>query len=77
MWALLGELRCPVLSMRGSRSDMYARETVEKMKAANARLQVVEVDAGHNIGGENRAGFLAAIRPFLSSLEKTHEHQRH
>ena len=77
MWQLLGEVRCPMLSMRGSRSDMYAAETVPKMKATNPRLQMVEVDAGHNIGGENPAGFLAAIRPFLSLLEKAHEHPRH
>jgi pimeloyl-ACP methyl ester carboxylesterase len=74
MWQLLGEARCPVLSLRGARSDMYLAETVAKMKAANARLQVVEVDAGHNIGGENPEGFLAAVRPFLASLEeKSHD----
>jgi pimeloyl-ACP methyl ester carboxylesterase len=61
MWQLIGEVRCPILSMRGSRSDMYAAETAEKMKAANPRLQVVEVDAGHDIAGENPAGFLAAF----------------
>jgi pimeloyl-ACP methyl ester carboxylesterase len=75
MWQLLGEVRCPILSMRGSRSDMYAPETVAKMKAANPRLQVVEVDAGHNIAGENPAGFLKEISAFVSRLEKTHEHQ--
>jgi pimeloyl-ACP methyl ester carboxylesterase len=39
------------------------------MKAANPRLQVVEVDAGHNIAGENPQGFLAAMRAFLAALE--------
>jgi pimeloyl-ACP methyl ester carboxylesterase len=77
MWQLLGELRCPVLSMRGARSDMYAPETRDKMKAANPRIQVAEVDAGHNIAGENPQGFLGALNPFLASLEaKTHEHER-
>ena len=76
MWQLIGEARCPILSMRGARSDMYAPETKEKMKAANPRLQVAEVDAGHNIAGENPRGFLAAMRPFLASLEKSHEHAR-
>ena len=76
MWQLIGEVRCPILSMRGVRSDMYAPETKDKMKAANPRVQIAEVDAGHNIAGENPQGFLAAIRPFLATLqEKTHEHQ--
>jgi esterase len=75
MWQLIGELRCPVLSMRGTRSDMYAPETMDKMKAANPRLQVVEVEAGHDVGGENPQGYVAAVKPFLASIEeKSHAH---
>lgn len=70
MWQLIGEVQCPILSMRGSRSDMYAPETKERMRKANPRVTVVEVDAGHNIAGENLEGFLEALRPFLSSLEE-------
>jgi len=77
MWQLLGEVRCPILSMRGSRSDMYAAETAAKMKAANPRLALVEVDAGHNIAGENPQGFIAGLRPFLALLEESHAHERH
>lgn len=77
MWQLIGEVRCPILSMRGSRSDMYAPETKDKMKSANARVQIVEVDAGHNIAGDNPQGFLGAIRPFLAAMEKSHEHPGH
>jgi esterase len=75
MWALLGEVRCPILSMRGTRSDMYAPETAAKMQAANPRLRVVEVEAGHNIAVENPQGFLKALQPFLK--ETAHEHARH
>ena len=78
MWQLITEVRCPLLSMRGARSDMYAAETKEKMQAANPRLQVVEVDAGHDIAGENPQGFLTALRAFLAALEaKSHAHERH
>ncbi|HZQ71819.1 MAG TPA: alpha/beta hydrolase [Burkholderiales bacterium] len=77
MWQLIGEVRCPILSLRGARSDMYAPETKEKMRAANAGLRIAEVDAGHNIAGENPQGFLGALRPFLAGLEKSHEHARH
>jgi pimeloyl-ACP methyl ester carboxylesterase len=75
VWQLIAEVRCPVLSLRGSRSDMYAPETKDKMRAANPRMSVVEVDAGHNIAGENAQGFLAALRAFLASIEeKSHAH---
>lgn len=75
MWQVLGEVRCPILSVRGTRSDMYAPETVAKMQAANAGLRVAEVDAGHNIGGENPDGLIAAMKPFIAALEeKSHAH---
>ena len=77
MWQLIGEVRCPLLSVRGKRSDMYAAETVQKMKDANPRLQVVEVDAGHDIAGENPAALIGVLRPFFAALEeKSHAHQR-
>src|SRR2546427_12322835 len=65
MWQLIGEVRCPILSLRGARSDMYAPETMQKMKAANPHMSVVEVEnAGHDIAGDNAAGLLAALRAF-------------
>lgn len=77
MWEALAELRMPTLVIRGARSDIFAPETAERVKAANPRIRHVEVDAGHNVAGDNLAGFLAAVRPFLASLqEKTHEHTR-
>ncbi|HET7365317.1 MAG TPA: alpha/beta hydrolase [Burkholderiales bacterium] len=76
MWQLIGEVRCPILSLRGTRSDMYAAETVSKMRAANPRLEVVEVDGGHNIAGDNAAGFVAAVRAFLNRLEESHANAR-
>jgi pimeloyl-ACP methyl ester carboxylesterase len=74
LWQLIGEARCPILSVRGTRSDMYAAETVAKMKAANPRLEVVAVEAGHDLAWENPAALLAAVRGFLE--EKTREHER-
>jgi pimeloyl-ACP methyl ester carboxylesterase len=78
MWQLIGEVRCSLLSMRGTRSDLYAPETKDKMKAANPRLQIVEVEAGHNIAGENPQGGDEALRPFLAAVEgKSHVYERH
>jgi pimeloyl-ACP methyl ester carboxylesterase len=65
MWQLLAEVRCPILSVRGRRSDMYAAETVAKMKAANSRLEVLEVDAGHDIAGENEAALVEALKKWI------------
>jgi pimeloyl-ACP methyl ester carboxylesterase len=65
MWQMIGAVRCPILSVRGKRSDMYAPETVAKMKAANPRLDVVEVDAGHDIAGENEAALVEVLRKWI------------
>lgn len=74
MWQVIAEIACPTLVVRGSRSDLFAAETVAKVKAANPRFTVVEADAPHNIPGENPPGFLAALAPFLAKLEeKRHE----
>jgi pimeloyl-ACP methyl ester carboxylesterase len=71
MWQVLGSLACPVLVVRGARSDMFAPETVAKLKAANPRISVVEVDGGHNVAGDNPQGFVAAVRPFIAAVEVT------
>lgn len=73
MWQALARLECPALVVRGARSDMFAAATVAKVRAANPRLRIVEVDAGHNVAGENPEGFLAAVRPFLEQVEAHHE----
>jgi len=73
MWQALGRLHCPTLVIRGTRSDMFAAETVAKLRDANTRIQVVEVDSGHNIAVENREGFLSAVRSFLKQVEARHE----
>ncbi len=57
MWAALAKVACPVLVMRGARSDMFAAETVERVRAANPRIQVVEMNTGHDIAGTDPAAF--------------------
>jgi pimeloyl-ACP methyl ester carboxylesterase len=69
MWKILGDVHCPILVVRGSASDMFAAETVDKVRAANAHITLVEVASGHNIPGENPAALAAAIRSFLTQLE--------
>jgi pimeloyl-ACP methyl ester carboxylesterase len=73
MWQVLGEIACPILALRGRQSDLFAAETAPKLAAANPRIELVELDGGHNIAGDNPAGLIATVRPFLASLEGRHE----
>jgi hypothetical protein len=38
---------------------------VAKVKAANPLVRAAEVDAGHNVAGENITGLVAALRGFV------------
>jgi esterase len=65
LWAALAKIACPTLVIRGTRSDLFAPTTVPKVKAANPRLRLVEVDAGHHVAGDNPDAFVREARGFL------------
>lgn len=65
LWECLAKVQCPTLVLRGRSSDMFAPETVDKVKAANKNITLVEVDGGHNIPGENPEGLKQAVKKFL------------
>jgi pimeloyl-ACP methyl ester carboxylesterase len=65
LWAALGKVRCPILAIRGTRSDMFAAETVGRVRSANPDLTLVEVVAGHDVAGDNPAALLAEVSAFL------------
>ncbi|MGH8706883.1 MAG: alpha/beta fold hydrolase [Burkholderiales bacterium] len=64
LWKGLARLGMPTLVVRGTRSELFAAQTVAKVKAANPLIRVVEVDAGHNVAGENITALVAALRAF-------------
>jgi pimeloyl-ACP methyl ester carboxylesterase len=68
LWAALAKVTCPILVIRGSRSDMFASETVPKLRDANPRLKLVEVESGHDVAGDNPAGFFREARAFIDAL---------
>jgi pimeloyl-ACP methyl ester carboxylesterase len=65
MWQVLADIRCPTLIVRGTRSDMFVAAAVPKVAAANPRITVVEVDAGHNVGGDNPDALVSRVRAFI------------
>lgn len=71
MWQVLADIRCPTLVVRASRSDLFAPETVQKVRAANPRFTVLEVDSAHDVAGDNPAALIGAMEPFLAKLEET------
>lgn len=68
LWAMLQGLAIPVLMMRGTRSDMFEAETVEKCRQSGDHVTAIEVDGTHDIAGDNPDGLVAAVRQYLTAL---------
>ena len=68
LWDRVATIRCPMLVVRGGESDVLAPETAERLAGlVHAEVRTV-AGAGHSVMGDNPAGFLAAVEPFLASL---------
>jgi pimeloyl-ACP methyl ester carboxylesterase len=68
LWWDVGRIRCPALLLRGAESPVVTPEAVARFLATVPGSRAVDVaGAGHSIMGDNPAGFLAAVRPFLAS----------
>ncbi|MEX2454445.1 MAG: alpha/beta hydrolase [Rhodospirillaceae bacterium] len=69
MWARLAEVQCPTLVVRGKRSDMFAAEDVERVRQTNPRIELVEIDAGHDLAGDAPEALVAEISRFLGGSQ--------
>jgi esterase len=65
MWQAVARISCPTLLARGTRSDMLTGESAQKMAKANSRLQVSEIESGHNVPGEKPEELVAHVRQFF------------
>jgi pimeloyl-ACP methyl ester carboxylesterase len=66
LWPHVEGLRCPVLVIRGARSDFLSAATCAEMAARQPLLCWTEVAAaGHYVHDDNLAAYLAALRDFL------------
>jgi pimeloyl-ACP methyl ester carboxylesterase len=66
-WRDVAKVTCPTLVVRGAHSDVMLDDAAERFAAAlpNGRWTRVE-GAGHTVQGDNPAGLIAALRPFLT-----------
>lgn len=66
-WASLARIPCPTLIIRGSASDVFSRETAERMVQTMPDARWVEVSrSGHNVVLDNLPEFLRVVREFLA-----------
>lgn len=66
LWHRMRGIRCPTLLVRGAESPMLTDEGAHRFRATIPGARVTTVaGAGHSVMGDNPAGFVAAVRPFL------------
>jgi len=65
LWPMLSELQAPALVIRASDSDMFAPETLDKVRSINPRVRGIELAGSHDLAGDNPDDLVRAIRSFL------------
>jgi pimeloyl-ACP methyl ester carboxylesterase len=67
LWPQLPQITCPTLIVRGAQTDLLSPDVARQMLATLPQAQLVEVPrAAHMVFEDNPAGFIEAVRPFLS-----------
>jgi esterase len=63
------KITCPVLIVRGARSDILSDEAAETFARSLPRARWIRVEnAGHNVQGDNPRGLLDAMKSFFGEI---------
>ena len=66
LWDYWESVKCPSLIVRGGNSDVLDSKTVTEMTERNRLADSAVVpDSGHLVPGDNPAGFLRIVKPWL------------
>ena len=69
LWKAVPQIKCPTMVVRGALSDVISDEQAQRFVGTLPKGRFVKVEkAGHNVQGDNPAGLLAVLRPFLEEL---------
>jgi len=69
LWACVDRIDCPTLVVRGSQSDLFTEETMERMRNAIADCVTATISgAGHLVQGDNPVDFVSAVQELLGRV---------
>jgi len=66
MWDELARVDAPILIVRGTRSDRYKPETIDRVRTAYPRIVMVDVESGHDVAGAAPRALIDAVRSFVA-----------
>ncbi|HEU5018189.1 MAG TPA: alpha/beta hydrolase [Pseudolabrys sp.] len=69
LWPMLKDTAIPTLVIRAGGSDMFAAETLDKVRTLNPRIQAIELEGSHDLAGDNPNGLARAVRDFLEGAK--------
>ena len=70
LWSAVDRVECPTLVVRGAQSDVFHDEDAERLAGRLRRGRWAKVEgAGHTVQGDNPAGLLDVLRPFLAEVD--------
>lgn len=66
-WDELADVRCPILVIRAKRSPNFKPEDLARLESTD-RLELREIDSGHDVVGEAPTEFVAAVSGWLQRI---------
>lgn len=67
LWDALREVRCPVLLVRGTRSNVLSADVAQRMITTLANGRLIELDTGHNVALDRPKELAEAVVEFAGS----------
>ena len=67
MWQDLKAVSCPALIVRGSASDRYRPEALERLAREYPRIEMAVVESGHDVAGGAPEALVDQVRRFLEA----------
>ena len=64
-WQLLAAVQCPILVVRGLRSDRWPPDILEPMQRDYPHIQWATVNSQHDVPYQDPDGLVAAVRKFV------------
>jgi pimeloyl-ACP methyl ester carboxylesterase len=64
-WQQFADIKCPILVVRGLRSDRWPPEILEPMQRDYPNIQWATVDSQHDVPYQDPDGLVAAVRGFV------------
>jgi pimeloyl-ACP methyl ester carboxylesterase len=67
VWAMLADVKCPILMVRGLKSDRWTPEILDRMKHDDPNIVWATVDSQHDVPYQDPDGLVTAVRKFVGT----------